>query len=175
LTIDHPHHNFNGLPMSRKYTIEFDLLDGHAPNTSGDIDAGSFSPTGWRSIGEPTGAAITNGAGQPLTAIYLKANKPGDTFSITAQSAGRLFHKIWVKNDFTEVYFMGAALLLDGQIVWMRVPRNEQADIDACNQCQFNPPPADPNCAGHCPFTGQVFTADPPDPPATNWTRIDVP
>jgi hypothetical protein len=158
--------------MARVYTIEFDLLDGHSPNTSGEIDASALQPIGWRSIGEPTGAAIQNKTGASLTACYLKTNKPGDTFAVAAQSAGRLFGTVWLKNDHTEVYFMGASTIADGRSFWMRVPRNDQADIDACNQCQFDPPAADPNCLASCPFTGQVFPSDPPDPSTMLWTKL---
>jgi hypothetical protein len=157
--------------MPRQYTLEFDLLDGHSPNTNGGIDNSAFQPVGWRSIGEPTGATISNGTGSALSACYLKTNKPGDTFKVAASSAGRLFKTIWLKNDLTEVYFMGAAIA-DGDNFWMRVPKNDQADIDACNQCQFDPPGNDPNCLAACPFTGQVFAKDPPAPPPGQWTKI---
>ncbi len=58
--------------MPREYTLEFDLLDGHSPNTNGGIDESAFQPVGWRSIGEPTGAAISNSTGSALSACYLK-------------------------------------------------------------------------------------------------------
>jgi hypothetical protein len=157
--------------VPKQYKIEFDVLDGHSPNTNGDIDTSAFQPVGWRSIGESTGAAISNSTGSALTACYLKANKAGDTLSVTAASAGHLFGIIWLKNDLTEVYFMSGQIA-DGTNFWMRVPRNDQADIDGCNQCQFNPPAGDPNCVANCPFTGQVFPQDPPDPPSGSWTKI---
>jgi hypothetical protein len=159
--------------MPQQYTLEFDLLDGHSPNTNGEIDNNAFNPVGWRSIGEPTGAAISNASGSALTACYMKANKQGDTFSVTAASAGRLFRTIWLKNDLTEVYFMGGNIA-GNAVFWMRVPPNSQSDINACNQCQFNPPSTDPNCVTSCPFTGQVFPHDPPPPPSGSWTQIVV-
>ncbi len=151
--------------MPQAYLIEFDLLDGHTPSTGATLEASELAATGWRSIGARTGGRFTNNTGVVIRAIYLKTNLAGDTFTITAASAGRLFDTVWLKNDHTEAYF------LDGHIAsgpgipasaafWMRVPPNSDDEIATCDG------------GGACPFTGQLFESNPPDPTGNGWTKV---
>lgn len=151
--------------MSNAYHIEFDVLPGHQPGTGATLDNSVLQLSGWRSIGDPGGGRFTNQTGGPLRAIFLKTNNPGDTFIITAQSAGQLFDTIWLKNDNTQVYF------LDGHVpnkdtipnlaaFWMRVPPNSDSEIQQCDG------------DGSCPFTGQAFAENPPAPSGPSWTKI---
>jgi hypothetical protein len=151
--------------MSNSYTIEFDTLPGHQPGTGATLGQDVLQPSGWRSIGDPGGGSFTNSTGGPLRAIYLKANNPGDTFTITAASAGKLFDTVWLKNDNTEVYFLDGHVPNSNTIpnlsaFWMRVPPNPDSEIQQCDS------------GGACPFTGQAFAVDPPDPVGPAWNKI---
>jgi hypothetical protein len=151
--------------MPSEYQIEFDILAGHQPGTGATLTEDVLKPSGWRSIGASTGGRFTNRTGGPIKAIYIKTNKAGDTFRVTAESAGRLFDTVWLKTDNTEVYF------LDGHVpnstgipnlgaFWMRVPANTTSEIEDCDQ------------NGVCPFNGQVFSENPADPTGPGWARI---
>src|SRR5204863_2304157 len=126
--------------------------------------------------GTRKGGRFTNKTGGRITAIYLKANKTGDTFKVVADASERLFDTVWLKNDKTEVYFMdGNIPVFDGThpdlgVFWMYVTRNEEDDIRACSKCHFDNPTKP--CIDACPFTGQVFEKNPPEPPAQQWTKI---
>lgn len=134
------------------YSIEFDLLQGHDPGTGATLTNTSLKPTGWRSIGNPTGARIENQTGSPITAIYIKALNPGDRFVVNSSSLGRLFSGALVRPDAREVWFFGGGIPNDSAF-WMRVPRSTEQEIKDCD-------------AGiKCPFTGLVtgfFDREPP-------------
>jgi hypothetical protein len=151
--------------MGNSYLIEFDTLPGHQPGTGATLDNSVLQPTPWRSIGDQDGGAFSNQTGGPLRAIYLKTNNPGDTFTVTAASAGRLFDTVWLKNDNTEVYFLDGHVPNQSTIpnlsaFWMRVPPNSDGEIQQCDS------------GGSCPFTGQAFAEDPPNPVGPTWTKI---
>jgi len=152
--------------MAREYLIEFDILEGHNPQTGATLVEAMLQKSGWRSIGSPSGGQFTNSTGVTLTAVYLKSNNPGDTLKVTADSGGRLFNTVWAKNDNTEAYFMdGNIPVSDGTnpnagVFWMRVPRNSSSDISKCDN------------QGICPFTGQLFKVNPPAPAGQDWTKI---
>jgi hypothetical protein len=152
--------------MARAFKIEFDTLPGHNPNTGATLSAAMLNPYGWRSIGATRGGQFANQTGGDITSISLKANNPGDTFDIIPESAGRLFATVWLKNDQTETIFMDANIPVNPRassttgVFWMRVPRNDEDDIDRCDN------------QGQCPFRGKVFPRNPPDPPASSWRRI---
>jgi hypothetical protein len=162
--------------MPREYSIEFDILEGHNPNTGATIGEQSLRPYGWRSIGATRGGRFANGSGVTLVAISLKANKPGDTFKVIPEYAGRLFDTVWLKNDHTEVHFMDGNIPVSDGVnpdvgaFWMRVPRNDSADITACDRCHIAS--AGAGCLDQCPFTGQVFSSNPPAPTTSDWTKI---
>jgi hypothetical protein len=152
--------------MPQAYLIEFDVLAGHQPSTGATLTPDVLEPSGWRSIGAATGGRFTNQTGVAIRAIHLKTNNAGDTFTVTAASAGRLFDTVWVKNDGTEAYFHDGHIPNNDGIpvfgaFWMRVPANTRAEIDNCDQ------------NGVCPFTGQVFERNPPDPAGGAWTKVN--
>ena len=91
--------------MAHEYLIEFDIMEGHSPGTGATLTEDLLQKTGWRSIGSPSGGQFVNNTGVTLTAVYIKTNNAGDTFKITADSAGRLFNTVWAKDDGTEAYF----------------------------------------------------------------------
>jgi hypothetical protein len=151
--------------MAHEYLIEFDIMEGHNPQTGATLTEELLQKSGWRSIGSPSGGQFVNNTGVPLTAIYIKTNNSGDTFKITADSAGRLFNTVWLKDDRTEAYFKdGNIPVSDGSnpnvgVFWMRVPRNSSTDISKCDN------------QGICPFTGQLFKDSPADP-GPGWTKV---
>jgi hypothetical protein len=151
--------------MSVAYHIEFDILPGHNPGTGATLGNDVLQPSGWRSIGDPNGGSFNNQTGGPLRAIYLKTNKAGDTFVITAASAGRLFDTLWLKEDDTEALFLDAHIPSKNNVpnlasFWMRVPPNSDAELQQCDS------------GGGCPFTGQAFAENPPDPAGSAWKKI---
>lgn len=151
--------------MSTAYHIEFDVLPGHEPGTGATLDNSVLQPSGWRSIGDPAGGRFTNQTGGPLRAIILKTNNSGDIFSITAESAGQLFDTVWLKNDNTQAYFLDGHIPNNNTIpnlaaFWMRVPPNSDSEIEQCDG------------GGSCPFTGQAFAENPPDPTGPSWVKI---
>jgi hypothetical protein len=151
--------------MASAYLIEFDVLAGHHPGTGATLSNDVLVASGWRSIGDPDGGRFTNQTGGPLRAIYLKTNSPGDRFTVTAASAGRLFDTVWLKNDNTEVYFLDGHIPNNTTIpnlsaFWMRVPPNSDSEIQQCDS------------GGSCPFTGQAFAENPPPPSGASWIKI---
>lgn len=171
--------------MPRQFKIEFDNLQGHSPSTGATIGAEQLNPYGWRSIGASKGGRFANRTGGILRAIHIKTNKPGDTLGVTPESGGGLFPTIWFKNDLTEAIFMDANVPINPSpasktgAFWMHVPRNDQQDIEYCDACHDVTKPQPPctnnqggPCLECCPFTGQVFRNNPPDPPAANWQKI---
>jgi hypothetical protein len=161
--------------MPRAFTIEFDLLSGHHTTSKASIGELGLNPYGWRSIGNTNGARIYNASGGVLTAIYLKTNNPGDTFTVTPDSGGSLFLTIWLKNDNTEAYFMDAHIpvITDPTSYgsfWMKVPPSDADDLTRCDDCHNQQPTS--GCIQSCPFTGQVFRSNPPDPPAASWKKV---
>jgi hypothetical protein len=151
--------------MPSAYTIEFDTLPGHQPGTGATLGPEVLQPSGWRSIGDSGGGSFANSTGGPLRAIYLKANNAGDTFNISAASAGSLFDTVWLKTDNTEAYFLDGHVPNSDTIpnlssFWMRVPPNSDNEIQQCDS------------GGGCPFTGQAFAVNPPDPVGPAWKKI---
>lgn len=161
--------------MPRAFKIEFDILQGHNPNTGAVISAELLNPYGWRSIGASRGGRFANRTGGILTAISIKVNKAGDTLDVTPEAGGRLFPTIWLKNDATEAIFLDGHIPVNPNgssttgVFWMRVPRNDEEDLSRCTDCHQQTSGA---CEAQCPFTGQAFQSNPPDPPAAEWRKI---
>ena len=162
--------------MPREFTIEFDVLAGHHPNTGATLGEEILNPYGWRSIGASKGGRFSNQTGGVIAALYLKANNAGDALKIAPESAGSLFATVWLKNDGKEALFMDANIPVSSDLrsdigaFWMRVPRNDDGDIQNCDDCHAQSPNS--GCEQNCPFTGQVFRKNPPDPTAGGWKKI---
>lgn len=161
--------------MPRAFKIEFDILQGHNPNTGAVIPAELLNPYGWRSIGASRGGRFANRTGGVMTAISIKANNAGDTLDVTPESGGRLFPTIWLKNDATEAIFSDANIPINPSsgsttgVFWMRVPRNDEEDLARCDDCHQK---TGGSCEAQCPFTGQAFQRNPPDPPSGGWRKL---
>jgi hypothetical protein len=143
-----------------EYLIEFDTLAGHSPGTGATLTQVVLQPYGWRSIGDPNGGRFLNRTGGTIRAIHLKCSTPANSLKVTAQSGGRLFPIVWVKNDGSEAYLLGGNVPSGTGAFWMRVPRNTQGEIQQCDAQRI------------CPFTGQAFDADPAEPTDPGWTKV---
>jgi hypothetical protein len=147
------------LTSGAEFFIEFDILAGHSPSTGAVLSSLVLQSHGWASIGEKEGGRFVNKTGKTVRAIHLKSNVASYTFKVTADSGGRLFPEIWVKDDGSEAWFLGGNVPRLGAF-WMRVPANTQNESVRCRDQRV------------CPFSGQVFEVSPPGPTEPGWTKI---
>lgn len=143
-----------------EYLIEFDTLAGHTPGTGATLSSVVLQPYGWRSIGDANGGRSLNRTGKTIRAIQLKCSSASNKLKVTADSGGRLFPTVWVKDDGSEALFLGGNVPSSTGAFWMRVPRNTQSEIQQCDAQRI------------CPFSGQAFDANPPEPTEPGWTKV---
>jgi hypothetical protein len=155
------------------FPVDFDIIDPH-PTAPIGVTLGSWAlqPHDWRSVGfhdshnNLVGGIFTNSTGDVIKAIRIKVNSGfNHRFVVSASSGHDLFDTIWTTTDGKEVLFMDGLVPYNSDpdltgTFWMQLPANNSAEIRDCD-------------TGHgCPFTGQAYPANPPEPTGANWIKV---